>query len=38
MACTCGHREHNGNCYLAEPPCCEPIKCLNHKICKFLCL
>ena len=39
IECTCGHREHNGNCYLApNPPCCKPIKCLNFKYCKWLCI
>ena len=36
--CICGHRKHCGRCYLVRPPCCEPIRCLNYKVCKWICL
>jgi len=28
--CSCGHREHNGNC---PSDCCIPIECRNYKYC-----
>ena len=30
--CTCGHREHRGNCR-NNNPCCEPVKCANYDFC-----
>ena len=28
--CTCGHRDHNGNC---PSNCCVPVECRNYKYC-----
>lgn len=30
--CTCGHREHLGNC-THNSPCCQPVKCSNYDFC-----
>ena len=30
--CTCGHREHEGNC---PSNCCSPVECKNYSFCKI---